>query len=133
MKSGGSDMKLRISLLLAVAVLMHSRLMLAQAPGSTNPDQMRAKVLKRGTGEKAKVKVKLRDGSEVRGYVSKTDQDTFEVRDKTGKSVSIAYADVVSVRKPGLSKGAKIGIGVGVGAAAFLGIVWGATVAALGR
>jgi len=104
--------------------------MLARAKGATTPEQVKAEVFKRGTGEKAKVKVKLRDGSEVRGYISKTNEDSFELRDKSGKSVAIAYADVISVRKLGLSKGAKIGIGVGVAAAAFLGVVLGATVAA---
>jgi len=104
--------------------------MLARAKGATTPEQVKAEVFKRGTGEKAKVKVKLRDGSEVRGYISKTKEDSFELHDKTGKNLTLAYADVISVRKLGLSKGAKIGIGVGVAAAAFLGVVLGATVAA---
>ena len=123
-------MKLRIGLWLLATVVINSQLMLARAKGVTTPEQAKAEVFKRGTGEKAKVKVKLRDGSEVRGYISKANEDSFELRDKSGKSVTIAYADVISVRKLGLSKGAKIGIGVGVAAAAFLGVVLGATVAA---
>jgi len=123
-------MKLRIGLWLLVTVVINSQLMLARAKGVTTPEQVKAEVFKRGTGEKARVKVKLRDGSEVRGYISKTNEDSFELRDKSGKSVTIAYADVISVRKLGLSKGAKIGIGVGVAAAAFLGVVLGATVTA---
>jgi hypothetical protein len=125
-------MKVRFSLWLAVAVLINAQLLLARAKGVANPDQMKAEVFKRGTGEKAKVKVKLRDGSEVRGYISKANEDSFEVQEKSGKSVTIAYADAISVRKPGMSKGAKIGIGVGVGAAAFFAVVYAATVSALG-
>jgi len=106
-------LKLRISSLLALAMLINSQFTLAQAQQEKSPEQVRAEVVKRGTGEKAKVKVKLRQGSEVRGYVTKSDADTFDVRDKTGKSITIAYADVVSVKKPGLSRGAKIGIATG--------------------
>src|SRR5215813_8838748 len=126
----GRDMKLRMSLWLAAAVLINSQAVLARAKALASPEQVKAEVFKRGTGEKAKVKVKLRDGSEVRGYISKTNEDSFELRDKSGKNVTIGYADVFSVGKLGLSKGAKIGIGVGVAAAAFLGVALGATVSA---
>ena len=129
----GEHMKLRISLWLAVAVLINSQLLLARAKGVTTPEQVKAEVFKRGTGEKAKVKVKLRDGSEVRGYINKANEDSFEVHEKAGKSVTLAYSDVISVRKPGLSRGAKIGISVGVGAAAFFAVVYAATVSALGQ
>jgi ribosome maturation factor RimP len=106
-------MKLRISLLLVVAMPIYSQFMLAQTPGEKSPEQVKVEVLKRGTGKKAKVRVKVRQGSEVRGYVSKVDQDSFDVTEKTGKTVTIAYGDVVKVQKPGMSKGAKIGIAAG--------------------
>ena len=121
-------MKLRMSFWLAAAVLINSQAMLARAKALAGPEQIKAEVFKRGTGEKAKVKVKLRDGSELRGYVSKADEQSFEVQQKDGKSVTIPYGDAVSVRKQGMSRAAKIGIGVGVGAAAFFGIVAAATV-----
>jgi sRNA-binding regulator protein Hfq len=108
-------MKLRISLIV-LAVLINSQFMLAQAKGGKSPEQVKAEVLKRGTGEKAKVKVKLRNGSEVRGYISKADQDTFDIRGKNGENVTLAYANVLSVRKPGMSTGVKIGIAAGVAA-----------------
>jgi hypothetical protein len=107
--------KLRISLLV-LAVLINSQFMLAQAKGGKSPEQVKAEVLKRGTGEKAKVKVKLRNGSEVRGYISKADQDTFDVHGKNSENVTLAYADVLSVRKSGISTAAKIGIAAGVAA-----------------
>ncbi len=91
-------MKLRISLLFAVAMPIYSQFMLAQIQGEKSPEQ---------------VKVKVRQGSEVRGYVSKVGQDSFDVTEKTGKTVTIAYGDVVKVQKPGMSKGAKIGIAAG--------------------
>ena len=123
-------MKVRTSFWLVLAMLVNSQVMLGRAKALASPEQVRADVFKRGTGEKAKVKVKLRDGSEVRGYVSKADDQSFDVQEKNGKSVTIAYGDALSVRKPGLSRGTKIGIGVGIGAAAFFGIVAAATVSA---
>ena len=73
-------------------------------------------MLKRGTGEKAKVRVKLRNGSEVWGYISKADQDTFDIHEKNNENVTLAYADVLSIRKSGISTAAKIGIAAGVAA-----------------
>ena len=108
-------MKLRISLFV-LAVLINTQFMLAQAKGGKSPEQVKAEVLKRGTGEKAKVKVKLRNGSEVRGYISKADQNTFDIRGKNSENVTLAYEDVLSVRKPGMSTGAKVGIAAGIAA-----------------
>lgn len=100
-------------------MLINSQFMLAEAKKEKSPEQVKAEVLKRGTGEKAKVKVKLRDGSDLRGYISKADQDSFEVRGNTGKTVTLSYGDVVNVQKPGMSKAAKIGIVCGAGAFLF--------------
>ncbi len=62
-------------------------------------------------------KVKLKDGSELRGTLTNVGDDGFSILDaKSGKQTSVAYADVKSVRGTGLSTGAKVGIGVGIGA-----------------
>lgn len=123
-------MKLRISLLV-LAVLVNSQFMLAQAKEGKSPERVKAEVLKRGTGEKAKVKVKLRNGSEVRGYIRKADQDTFDIHGKNNANVTLAYADVLSVRKPGMSRGAKIGIAAG-GAALVIAALAARAIASLG-
>lgn len=124
-------MKLRISLLV-LAALINSQLMLGQAKEGKSPEQVKAEVLKRGTGEKAKIKVKLRSGSEIRGYVSKAGQESFDVNNKkTGESISIAYADVASVRKTGMSTGAKVGIAAGA-AAVLIAAALASAVASLG-
>ena len=112
-------MKLKISFLFVLAALINSQFVLAQATGGKSPEQVKAEVLKRGTGEKAKVKVKVRNGPEVRGYISKAEQDSFDVHQKSGEITTIAYADVASVHKPGMSTGAKIGIAAGVAALLF--------------
>ena len=123
-------MKLKISLFV-LALLVNSQFILAQAKGGKSPEQVKAEVLKRGTGEKAKVKVKLRNGSEVRGYISKADQDTFEIHGRNSENVTLAYADVLSLRKPGMSRDAKIGIAAG-GAALVIAAAVASAMASLG-
>jgi sRNA-binding regulator protein Hfq len=129
-KQPGENMKLRISLLVLV-VLVNSQFMLGQAKEGKSRERVKAEVLKRGTGEKAKVKVKLRNGSEVRGYISKADQDTFDIHGKNSENVTLAYADVLSVRKAGMSRGAKIGIAAG-GAALVIAALAARAIASLG-
>jgi len=98
-------------------------------------------VQKRGTGERepgdrttthlctshaSKVKVTLRVRTEVKGYISQIDADSFQVTDKESSRVTtIAYDDALKVRKNGLSTSAKIAIGAGAvgGAMIVLGLV----------
>ena len=55
-------------------------------------------VAKLGTGKKAKVHVKLRDNTKIKGYISDAAQDSFTVVDSNGPR-TIAYVDVTEVRK----------------------------------
>ena len=80
-------------------------------------DKVKAEVAKRGTGPKAKVTVKLKDQTKLKGYISGTAGDSFTLSDsKTGQTKTLAYSDVAEVKKQGgMSLPAKIGIGVGIG------------------
>lgn len=80
-------------------------------------DKVKAEVAKRGTGSKAKVTVKLKDQTKLKGYISSTAGDSFTLSDsKTGQTKTLAYSDVAEVKKQGgMSLPAKIGIGVGIG------------------
>ena len=80
--------------------------------------KIRAAVQKRGVGEKSRVKVKLRDHTEVKGYISKIEDSSFNLTDKTRQVTTIQYSEVKKIGSAGLSKGAKIGIVLGVVAAA---------------
>jgi flagellar biosynthesis/type III secretory pathway ATPase len=82
----------------------------------------KAEVAKRGTGDKARVTVRLRDGGEVKGYISQADQDKFTIiNEKTSQRSDIAYSEVKKVKgRGGLSKGAKIGIFAAIGAGAIV-------------
>ena len=54
----------------------------------------------------------------MKGFISQTGEDSFDLTDsKTKQTTAIAYRDVAQVKKPGLSTGAKVLIGVGIGVA----------------
>lgn len=78
-----------------------------------------------GSGRDARVEVKLRDKTRIKGFVSEISEDGFVVTDlKTGAANTIAYADVAQVKGNNLSTGAKIAIGAGVAAALIIWISW---------
>ncbi len=80
-------------------------------------EKIKAKIAKLGVGEKARAQIKLRNGQKIKGFVSSTGDDNFTFTERdSGQIKTVAYADVIEVKKPGLSKGAKIGIAVGIGA-----------------
>jgi len=77
--------------------------------------KIKADVLKRGTGEKNRVKVKMLNGTKLKGYINQVDEDSFSLTNsERGQITSIAYRDVAKVEKSGLSKGTKIGLTVGI-------------------
>ena len=88
-------------------------------------DKVKASVAKRGTGPHAKVTVKLRDKTKLKGFISNAGGDSFALSDsKTGQVRTLAYSDVAEVKKQGgLSLPAKIGIGIGAGVGA-LGLLY---------
>jgi len=86
---------------------------------ASNVEKVKADVLKRGTGEKKRVRVKRLDGTKMKGYISQAGEDSFTLTDsKTKQSTVIAYRDASRVESRGLAGGAKIGIIVGVAVAA---------------
>ena len=86
--------------------------------------QVKAVISKLGVGKDARVDLRLRDKTEVKGYVYQVGDDDFVVRNsKTGADTTVAYRDVIEAKGKGLSKGAKIAIGVGIGVAVAAAIV----------
>jgi len=100
----------------------------AQSSGQADTkalEKIKAKIAKLGVGEKARAQIKLRNGQKIKGYVSSNGQDDFAFTErKSGTTTTVAYADIVEVKKPGLSTGAKIGIAaaIGVGVLAILAV-----------
>ncbi len=90
----------------------------AQTNSSNSVEKVKTAVVRRGTGEKSKVVVKMKDGTKMKGYISQTGEDSFDLTDsKTKQTTAVAYRDVAQVKKQGLSKGAKIALGIGIAAA----------------
>lgn len=88
-------------------------------------EKVKANVLKLGTGESTRVKVKLRDKTKLEGYISDAGPETFTVTNrKTGVATTVAYPEVKSVQGNNLSTGAKIAIGVGIAVAIIFIILW---------
>jgi hypothetical protein len=81
-------------------------------------EKTRTKVLKMGVGVNARVAVKLRDNTQLNGYIGDAGQDSFTVVERgTGSSKTISYADTQSVKKTGSGVSAKTLIILGAVAA----------------
>jgi len=91
----------------------------------SNIEQIKIDVNRLGTGEKARAKITLRNGTKLKGYIARQDEDSFVLRDrKTDEPTTISYADVVKIEKNrGHSTARNIAIGVGVGVGGVLAII----------
>ena len=75
--------------------------------------QVRESIGKLGTGRDARVEVKLRDKTKLKGYVAEASDAGFTVVDlKSGVATHVAYPQVQKVKGNNLSTGAKIAIGL---------------------
>ncbi|HWS89025.1 MAG TPA: hypothetical protein VN282_18770 [Pyrinomonadaceae bacterium] len=83
-------------------------------------EKVRTQLAKLGTGTDARIRVVLRDKSRLEGYVSHAGDSTFAVTDREGNTTTVGYGQVGQARGHNLSTGAKIAIGVGIGAAVTL-------------
>lgn len=78
-------------------------------------EKVKAGITQLGTGTEARVEVKLRDKTKLKGYISEASAEQFTVVDaKTGMATIVAYPQVKQVKGNNLSKGAKIAIGIGI-------------------
>ena len=78
-------------------------------------EKVKEGISKLGTGVEARIEVKLRDKTKLKGYVSEAGEDSFVVVDeKTGASSTVPYVQVKQVKGNNLSTAAEIAIGVGV-------------------
>lgn len=113
-----------LSVVLLGLMLLFTNLQLvnAQMSASNNAaaiEKIKANVTRRGTGEKARVNVKLLNGTKMKGFISQAGDESFTLTDsKTKQTTTLAYSDVAQVKKQGLSTTSKILIGVGIGVAA---------------
>jgi hypothetical protein len=79
-------------------------------------EKVRTQLVKLGTGSDARIKLILRDKTKLAGFVSEAGASTFAVTDRAGKTTTVEYGQVSKAQGNNLSTGAKIAIGVGIGA-----------------
>jgi hypothetical protein len=98
----------------------------AQSGGVDNTAQIKSEIAKRVEHKKARVKLKLRSGAELKGQLDQPGDDKFTlIQDKTGKKLELAYSEVTKVSGRGLSTFTKVGIvaAIAVGVVAVVAIV----------
>jgi hypothetical protein len=82
--------------------------------------KVKTELAKLGTGPNARVELKLRDKTKLKGYISEVSDGSFVVvDDKTGSAETVTYPQVKQVKGNNLATGWKICIGVGI----FIGIL----------
>ena len=80
-------------------------------------EKVRESVRRLGTGETARVEVRLRDKTKLKGYIDEAGENSFVVVDASGASHTVLYPQVKKVKGNNLSTGARIAIGVAIVAA----------------
>lgn len=100
-------------------------LVLSQTSADSKVEKIKSSVLKRGTEGKERVSVKMKTGSKLKGFINQSGEDSFTLKNaESGQTTVIAYRDVEKIGSSGLSKGAKIAIGISAAAAATLTILY---------
>ena len=109
----------------------------AQTPEQKKAAKIKAEVARRGVGEKARVRVKRRDGHQLKGYITRIEEDSFDLQTDPDnldslpakdRLITISYADVFKIRGS-QTRAAKTGVGetilfvVVVAALVFLAII----------
>jgi hypothetical protein len=98
-------MKKVLAVALACAVVVISSGVGAFAATQAEKDaerlaKVKAKVHRAGTGDRARVSVKMKDGRQLKGYVSESGENDFVLRDtKTDAPTPVAFADVQEVKR----------------------------------
>jgi hypothetical protein len=109
-------------LALTIAALLISLLQVAPVTATTKPEdeakfaeEVKTEVARLGTGPEARIEVRLRNKTKLKGYVSEADDTHFAVVDeRTGTATTVAYPQVQKVKGSNLSSGARIAIGIAV-------------------
>ena len=117
-------LKTYLSLLLSGLLLIGlcAQPALASTPGTQQPtiEQVKIQVAKLGIGARAKATITLNNGTKIKGYIARADDDGFVLRDrKTDAPTTIRYADVTRVQANkghSMARNVAIGVGIGVGA-----------------
>ena len=88
--------------------------------------KVKAAIAKLGVGSDARVEVRLRDKTKLKGYVSEANENGFVVVDeRTGVATQVTYPQVKKVKGKNNLSGEKIAIGIFIAALIVVGILYG--------
>ncbi len=106
----------------AVAMLLVAMVFGSSVADAAGPpmDAGRAKQALEARGIGSAVKVRQGDGAMHRGTIVSLGEQSFLLQEKGRPPSEVPFSEVRSVQGPGMSRGAKIGLGLGIGAAAFV-------------
>jgi uncharacterized protein YdeI (BOF family) len=80
--------------------------------------KIKAKVLKRRQCPGSQIRIQLRSGTELKGRITQTRDDSFVLVDKTGAIHDIAYSSIIKVKHDGVLSTVLVGVAtVGLGVA----------------
>ena len=112
---------LSLLVLLALAPFGPAAQAQQQTSDANEAAKIKSEVIKRTADNKERVKIKLRNGSEMKGRITQTSENSFTLTDeKTGNKTDIDYSDVAKLDGRGMSRGKKFGIIAGVTVAALV-------------
>ena len=83
------------------------------AQASPQVNKVKTEIQKYATAKKKQVKVTVRNGNQLKGYISRSDDLSFDLTEKSGRVSKLRYADPAEVHGAGLNRGAKIASVVG--------------------
>jgi hypothetical protein len=120
--------KLWLSLTLIYLLVFTAAPVLARSRPGTQTDsveQIKMKLERIGTGEKARATIRLKNGTKLKGFIYQMGTSDFVLKDKkTLAPTQILYSDVAKVESNrGHSRAKWIGIGAAIGVGAFLAIL----------
>jgi len=115
-------MYMKITALVLVALLLNitspARAFAGNSPEKEArfAEKVKSEIAKLGAGPGARVEIKLRDKTKLKGHISEVGDESFAVVDsKTGSTTTVTYSQVKQVKGNNLSTGAAIAIGIGIG------------------
>ena len=90
----------------------------AGQPTDNGLERLKTKIYRFGLGGEARVVLRKKNGSRITGFISSTDDMSFEVTNsKTGQKSVVTYTDVAAIRKPRRGIVARVAIAAGTATA----------------
>ena len=110
--------KLWLSLVLIYLLVFTAAPVLASArpdKQAQTTDEIRAKIGRMGIGRRARVKIRLKNGTKLKGYLEQVGESEFVIKDND-RGASVLYGDVASVEENrGRATGKTIALWAGLG------------------